>query len=219
MYSYSYSSARRSAPLRLAAAVLGAVALAVGGGALAATAAEEQGEGDVDVKVDIAPVEQPGVLAMSIAGTSVTLTESGSTALTRQFVGSLPRVTVADTRTPAEIPEGAYWYVLGTASDFVGSAGQPEITAGHLGWRPSLIDGGASGLVAVGDEVMTVLDEETLPGNDVGLVDEELLAMAADSEEIATEGRWTAEADLFLKTDVAVAPGGYSSVLTLSLFE
>lgn len=216
---HTYSSPRRSAPLRIAAAVLGAAVLAVGGGALTATAAEEQGEGDVDVTVDIAPVEQPGVLAMSIAGTTAALTESGSTALTRQFVGSLPRVTVTDTRTSAEIPDGAYWYVLGTASDFVGSAGQPGITAGHLGWRPSLVDGGASGLVAVGDEVMTELDEETLPGNDVGLIDEELLAMTADSAEVATEGRWTAEAELFLKTDAAVSPGEYTSVLTLSLFE
>jgi hypothetical protein len=55
--------------------------------------------------------------------------------------------------------------------------------------------------------------------NAVGLVDQEILALAADSGAIAQEGTWSANADLFLRTPVTVAPGSYSATLTLSLFE
>jgi hypothetical protein len=53
----------------------------------------------------------------------------------------------------------------------------------------------------------------------VGLVDQELLALAIDSEAVASEGQWTANADLFLRTASTVAPGSYRSTLTVSLFE
>ena len=53
----------------------------------------------------------------------------------------------------------------------------------------------------------------------MGLVDQELLALAIDSGAIASEGQWTANANLFLRTPATVAPGSYSSTLTLSLFE
>ncbi|SIO11376.1 hypothetical protein SAMN05443544_3790, partial [Agromyces cerinus subsp. cerinus] len=55
--------------------------------------------------------------------------------------------------------------------------------------------------------------------DNVGLVDQELLAMADDSAEIATEGSWTATADLFLRTPATVAAGDYTARMTLSLFE
>ncbi|WKK70394.1 hypothetical protein Q0F99_10925 [Rathayibacter oskolensis] len=106
--------------------------------------------------------------------------------------------------------------MLGSATDFTGADGQEPIGADHLGWTPELVDGGDSGLVAEGDQVDTVLDE----GPDaVGLVDQELLALAVDSAAIAEEGSWTVTAGLTLKTEADVAPGAYSSVLTLSLFE
>ena len=185
-------------------------------GVAGAAIADEYGDQDVDVNVAITELDEPGVLAMSVAGSSTTLTEDGSTATVRQFTGALPTVTVTDTRTAEEIPDGAFWYVLGSSSDFTGDAGQPAIGAGHLGWAPSLIDGGESGLVAAGDEVDTVLD--TGP-NAVGVVDQELLAMAFDSEAVASEGSWTATADLFLRTPATVAPGDYTATITLSLFE
>lgn len=206
---------RTSAALltRSGAALAGILLL---GGVATAASAAEYGENDVDVDVTIAELDEPGVLAMTVAGTSTTLTETGSTATVRQFTGRLPAVTVTDTRTAEEIPDGAGWYVLGSASDFTGDAGQAPIGADHLGWTPALVDGGDAGLVAEGDQVDTVLDE----GPDaVGLVDQELLALALDSEAIATEGSWTVEAGLTLKTEAGVAPGDYSSVLTLSLFE
>lgn len=198
----------------LAAAVAMTTAVAVPG----AAAADPGDSTDVAVTVEIAPIEEPGVLAMSIAANSVALAEEGSTLEERQFTGTLPTVTVTDTRTGDEIPEGAAWAVLGNASDFTGDAGQAAISAGHLGWKPNLIDGGETGLVAEGEEVVTVLDEPTQPGNNVGLVDQELLVSTFDSGEV-TEGSYTVNADLFLKTPADVAAGSYSSTLTLSLFE
>jgi hypothetical protein len=198
---------------RASAAALGGLLLTgVAGAALAA----EFGDDQVDVNVEIAELNEPGVLAMTVAGTSVALTESGSTGTVRQFTGTLPTVTVTDTRTAEQIPDGAGWYVLGTATDFAGTAGQPSISAGNLGWTPNLIDGGESGQVAEGEQVDTVLDS----GPDaVGLVDQELLALAIDSEAIAPEGQWTANAELFLRTAPTVEPGTYGSTLTISLFE
>lgn len=184
-----------------------------------AVAEEQHGEGDVDVTVQINQLDEPGVLAMTVANTSTTLTENGSTALERQFTGQLPTVTVTDTRVPGEIAEGAGWYVLGTASDFIGDAAQPAIGAGHLGWAPHLIDGGDSGLIAEGGVVDTVMDAGEPDAAPYGLVDQELLAMAFGSEAVLAEAQWTANADLFLRTPATVAPGSYTAKLTLSLFE
>ncbi|MFJ5955249.1 hypothetical protein ACIQC5_04745 [Paenarthrobacter sp. NPDC092416] len=197
------------------AAITTATALLLGVAGMA-MAEENHGDQDVDVNVGITELVDGGVLAMSVAGTATTLTEDGSTPTVRQFKGTLPTVTVTDTRTASEIPAGAGWYVLGTSTDFAGGAGQPAISASHLGWAPRVIDGGESGLVAEGDQVDTVMDSSPIA---VGLVDQELLALALDSGAIASEGQWTATADLFLRTPATVAPGGYTAKLTLSLFE
>ncbi|WBB90297.1 hypothetical protein [Verrucosispora sp. WMMC514] len=203
---------------RLVAAGAAGVLLA-GSAALPSPARAEPGDsGEVEVTVDIEEIQEPGVLAMSIAGDSVALTENGSTLLVRQFVGGLPTVTVTDTRTADELPEGAAWAVLGNATDFVGSAGQAPIGAEHLGWRPRLLDGGDTGLVSAGEEVVTVLDEPTQPGNNVGLVDQELLVSTFDSGTVAGDA-YSVDADLFLRTPADVAAGSYTSTVTLSLFE
>ncbi|WP_395242700.1 hypothetical protein ACGGZK_10990 [Agromyces sp. MMS24-K17] len=203
---------RREVVARCAMVAAGAVVLA--GVATAASAEEQYGGEDIDVSVEIAEIDEPGVLALSVAGGAVQLTESGTTPTVRQFTGTLPTVTVTDTRTAEEIPDDAFWYVLGSATDFQGSAGQSPIPASLLGWVPALIDGGESGLVSEGDPVAGGLD-----AGGRGLVDVELLAMAASSEAIAGEGQWTATADLKLRTPASVEPGSYTSTLTLSLFE
>ena len=206
---------------RCTAVTIGTVLLV--GVAGVAMAEEGDGDQDVAVNVEIAEITQPGVLAMSVAGTTTTLTEDGSDATVRQFTGALPVVTVTDTRDAEDIPEGAAWAVMGSSSDFIGSNGQAPISAGHLGWRPALIEGSESGQVSEGDEVVTVIDDPTtepgVPGNNVGLVDQELLASAWESGAIIGEGRWTATANLFLRTPVTVAAGDYTANLTLSLFE
>ncbi|MEU8298876.1 hypothetical protein AB0C04_16530 [Micromonospora sp. NPDC048909] len=203
---------------RLLAAGAAGAALA-GTMALQAPAlADPDDSADVRVTVDIEEIREPGVLAMSIAGDSVALSEDGSTLLVRQFVGTLPTVTVTDTRTEEEVPAGAAWAVLGSATDFTGSAGQAPISAGHLGWAPRLLDGGDTGLVTEGEEVVTVLDEPTQPGNNVGLVDQELLVSTFDSGAVADDS-YSVNADLYLRTPAEVAAGEYTSTLTLSLFE
>lgn len=204
---------KREIALRSAAVALGAALMASVAGAAVADEIESD---DVAVNVTIPRLDTPGFLAMSVAANSTTLTEGTPTADYREFTGILPTVTITDTRAAEEIPDDAGWYVLGSATDFTGAAEDPTISAGHLGWAPALLDGGESGLVSEGEQVDTVLDE----GDDaVGLVDQELLALAINSEEIATEGSWAANANLFLRTPLTVKPGQYSSTVTLSLFE
>ncbi|MEV4139005.1 hypothetical protein AB0J72_43420 [Dactylosporangium sp. NPDC049742] len=196
-----------------------AAAVLAGTAAFPGVAAADPGDSsDIQVSVDIPVIHQPGVLALTVAGNAVTLSENGSTALVRQFTGTLPTVTVTDTRTAQEIPAGAAWAVLGTSSDFAGTAGQPVISAGHLGWRPRLIDGGGTGQVAEGEEVVTVLDDPTQPGNNVGLTDQELLVSTYDSAAV-TGGSYDVNADLFLRTPAGVAAGSYHATVTISLFE
>jgi hypothetical protein len=194
------------------------MAVLVGAVATPARAEEPDSSEDLRVTVDIGEIQQPGVLALTVAGDAVVLREDGSTLLVRQFTGSLPTVTVTDTRTAQQIPAGAAWAVLGSSTDFTGTAGQAPIGAGHLGWRPTLVDGGDSGQVAEGEEVVTVLDPPTQPGNNVGLVDQELLVSTYDSGSVRGDA-YTVTADLFLRTPADVAAGSYGATLTLSLFE
>lgn len=185
----------------------------------AAAHAEDGDSAGVQVTVDIAEIREPGVLALSVAGNAVALTENGSTLLVRQFTGTLPTVTVTDTRTAEEVPAGASWAVLGSSTNFTGSAGQAPITADHLGWKPHLVDGGESGgLVVEGEEVVTVLDDPTQPGNNVGLTDQELLVSTFDSAAVAGDS-YAVDADLYLRTPADVTAGQYTATLTLSLFE
>ncbi|WP_335987653.1 hypothetical protein [Glycomyces sp. MUSA5-2] len=194
------------------AAVGGAMLAGVAG---AAFAQDQVGSGsDVDVNVAIEDLDE-GVLAMSVDGTTATLVEDGSTGTVRQFTGDLPTVTVTDTRSADEIPDGAFWWVEGTASSFTGDAGQDPIGAENLGWSPTLADDG-SGAVAVGPDVAPALDTEADPNN-VGLQGRELLAMALTSDEAI--GTWQAGAELTLQVPADTEPGDYTSTITLSLFE
>ncbi|MEX0153105.1 hypothetical protein [Microbacterium sp. LMI1-1-1.1] len=207
---------------RIAVAAAGGLVLA---GTAGAAFAAEVGSDDVTVSVDIEAVEGDGALTLTVAGDSTSLTENAEAGepTLRQFDGELPTVTVTDTRDAAAINPDAYWYVVGVASDFVGP-GQALIGADRLGWTPRLIDEGDTGLVNEGQPVATSQDDGTdpaAPGNNVGLVDQELLYGLAPSAEIRGSGEssWTADASLTLKADRDVAPGEYSSILTLSLFE
>lgn len=195
---------------RAAVGVVGGILLI---GAAGAAIADEVSDGEVDVNVEIDALQPVGALTMTVAQDATSLAEVASTdADVREFTGALPTVTVTDDRDA--VPSGVFWYVTGQASDFTSTAGD-TITAGHLGWAPRLITDG-NGEVAAGDEVGTVLDQA--PDN-VGLVGEELLALAITSDEAAVQGSWQADAGLTLKTPKDVKPGRYSSTLTLTLWE
>lgn len=201
---------------RLAVAAVGGLVLA--GTAGAAFAVDSYGDEDVEVNVSIEPAAGSGSLSMSVAGTSSSLAEvaSGDPEV-RRFDGALPEVTVTDTREAADIGADRWWYVVGQATDFAGDSGQPAIGAGNLGWAPQVLDDG-DGMIIEGDQVDTVVDEGS---NAVGLVGQELLYAAFDSATLADAeaSSWSATASLFLKTAADVAPGAYSSTVTLSLFE
>ena len=187
----------------------GAILLMSGAGM--AVAAEVSDE-NVDITVEIPALEPVGALTMSVAANATTLNEvdSGDEEI-RQFDGTLPTVTVSDDRE--EVPADVFWYVVGQSSAFTAD-GLPDIGADQLGWAPNLMTD--DGVVSEGEEVLTSLDD----GPDaVGLVGEELLAMAFDSIEAHPTGSWDADAALFLKTPADVAPGSYSATLTLTLWE
>ena len=204
---------KKGTAARCAAGILGGLLLVGVGSAAFAEFPDAEDTDGVDVKVDIAPTAN-GALSLTVANTETTLTESGTTASFRQFTGALPNVTVTDTRT--DVPAGVAWYVVGQAGDFVGTAGQPNITPDHLGCAPAVVTAN-DGEVAPGDVVDTSLDSGQ---NAVGLAGQELLYLALDSADAkAVSGQWTANANLVLKTPVTVAPGSYTSLLTLSLFE
>lgn len=186
---------------------------AVCGGVAMAAAEDGPGGDEIDVSVDVSPDAQPGVLAMTVSGTTAQLVEEDSTPLERRFVGELPQITVTDTRDPADIPPDVVWYVLGTASDFTGDEDQAPIPAHRLGWIPRIVGDDAGGLVFAGEEV---------PGGSTGpgLVDSELLASTVGSAESTAQGdSWSATAELVLTTDADIASGQYRSTITLSLFE
>jgi hypothetical protein len=205
---------------RVAVATVGGALLA--GVAGAAFADDSPQSGDVDVNVNIQELTGPGALAMTVDANATTLTEGQSDDATqRQFFGALPAVTVTDTRTT--IPQGAAWAVLGQASEFVSTdgGGQSAISAGYLGWTPSVVDPGQTYEVLAGDQVDTILDEGPNNVGLEGIAGPELLAMTLNDSTTAQSvaSSWTANADLFLKVPLNTEAGSYKSVLTLSLFE
>lgn len=203
----------RRTTARTAAAALG-LALA-GVGALTSTAAADDDTG-IDVSVTIEDLTPPGVLAMSVAANDgVTLTEDGSDASARQFVGTLPTVTVSDSRTSDEIPAGAFWAVVGQASAFTGNGVEP-LGPEYLGWAPRLLTPSSEGSVAAGDPVSSVIEDGSGSAA-VGLEGQELLVStwASGSE----PGPWDVTADLALRVPTDTPAGDYTSVITLSLFE
>ncbi|MDR1294714.1 MAG: hypothetical protein LBK59_07130 [Bifidobacteriaceae bacterium] len=184
----------------------------------AAAQADETQYGEEGVEVTVGIKQLPGLLTLTVASNATALTEGTSVdPLLREFTGVLPTVRVTDTRDPADIADDAMWYVLGSATDFAGDFGQPNIPVDNFGWEPALTgpnDG--NGVVTEGGPVGTALDSTAGPG----LVDQELLYTTTDpSETIVAEEYWMATADLVLKTDITVDPGVYTSTLTLSLFE
>ena len=204
---------RTTTTLRIGA--LAAGLLIAGGVATAAAADEQHGTDDVQINV-VVPESEGGLLAMTVAAPSVTLEENGSDELVRQFTGTLPTVTVTDTRDADEIADGAAWYVLGSATDFTTEDGTKSIGAEYLGWVPELLTESDSGLVQEGDPTASKIDGVE---DEEGLVDTELLASTFDSSAVATEGSWSANAELRLRAPATIEAGEYSSTLTLSLFE
>ncbi|KQR26333.1 hypothetical protein ASF76_03525 [Microbacterium sp. Leaf151] len=174
-------------------------------------------DGQIGVDVAITPQEGPGALTMTVAPGRATLAEQGSTGGARQFVGTMPQVTVTDTRSGDQIADGAAWAVLGSAGDFTNADGD-TIEAKYLGWSPRLV-AGDDDAISVGGDVDGVLQGEIGSDQSRGLTDQELLYLS-DAEALPDGGATsTATADLTLRVPATVAYGQYTSTITLSLFE
>jgi hypothetical protein len=194
-----------------------------------ASAETNFGEEEVAVKVAISPQQVPGALTLTVDDDTVTLGEDldPDEAGVREFDGTLPLVTVQDTRTT--IPAGAFWTVFGWAGDFTKDDDNTvTIPASQLGWDPKLVDAGDTSDpydVYQGPYVGTSLDANPDKGLAWDSSDPdyagELLAMVDDSGALvgAGETAWTARAELFLRTPTTVTAGSYTATLTLALFE
>ncbi|MFT4306046.1 MAG: hypothetical protein QM604_04050 [Microbacterium sp.] len=207
---------KRSTILRSGAVAFGALVLASAGSATA-FAADEQDSGDVDVTVTVPTSTTSGTLSLSVAADSTDLSQVDSdTDGYLEFTGTLPTVTVTDTRAADDIDSDAYWYVLGSATDFTGTDSSNTFSSSYLGWSPALVDDESDGVVSVGGDVDGAADGGT------GLSDQELLYLAytsADGVESDAAGVYEATADLDLKVPDTTTGDTYTSVITLSLFE
>ncbi|MBD8205841.1 MULTISPECIES: hypothetical protein [unclassified Microbacterium] len=202
---------------RLGVAVLAATLMTTGGAAVAAVAADPIDDSQIGIDVEVTPQEGPGSLMLTVAPGRATLTEQGSTGEARQFTGTLPQVTVTDTRSADDVAEGAQWSVLGSASDFTNADGA-VIEAKYLGWSPRLVAGDEN-TISVGGDVDGALPSQPDSDPGRGLKDQELLYLS-DAASLPEGGATsTATADLTLRVPATVAAGQYSSTITLSLFE
>jgi hypothetical protein len=187
-------------------------------GAASASAAPFQQDEDVIVTAEVPDLEG---LFLTVEEGGAALTETGTNpAVVREFTGTLPKVTVTDTRDPDDIPPGAYWYVVGQATDFAGDGAQSPIPKSQFGWTPGMFPGSDDGLGTVMEGPAVGTSKDSTP--DDGMDGSELLYWvpggSSDLRDL-DESVWSATADLVLKTDPGVATGTYTSTITLSLFE
>lgn len=176
------------------------------------------GSGAVDLTLSVVEV---GELTMSVdTATPVALLEQDSTDDNRTFTGTLPTVTVSDTR--GTIAEDVGWSVVGQASDFT-HADDDTVTISneYLGWSPALVDPTEQPdleHVVAGDDVLSAAEDDEAPGLTSGV---DLLIGAytsGEAQELSEEWKANAELKLVAPADEIVV-GNYTATLTLSLFE
>jgi inosine-uridine nucleoside N-ribohydrolase len=159
------------------------------------------GTGSIDVwiEVDGIPPDE-GELTLTVpVDASVELEEGAQFQGARRFAGTMPQVSVSDTR-----PVAVGWEVVGKAASFTGPS---QLPASALAWDPFLVRG-RSGLAA-GAATAAAAD------GGLGLSEPSLLASGADP---GRKGTADLGADLELATPVNIQPGTYSTTLTLSLY-
>ncbi|MDN3494842.1 alpha/beta hydrolase-fold protein [Planococcus sp. APC 4015] len=154
----------------------------------------------------VIPEVENGSLALTVAdyGDGVALSAPENAGDRLRLTGTLPEVSVTDSRTSQQAGLGG-WTVTGQA-DALTSAGQ-TLPAEHLGWTPQVLTP-RPGLTA-GDPVATILsggDGLALPG-ELG---------SADAEGRYGTARFAAA--LLLEVPVDTQPGTYTGKVTVSLF-
>ncbi|WP_265521571.1 alkaline phosphatase [Oerskovia flava] len=147
-----------------------------------------------------------GSLTMSVAdfGDGVELTGGANVGDRLRFTGSLPTVSVSDSRSNAQAGQGG-WAVSGQAGDL--TAGPRVLHADRLGWTPGVLT--AKPGVSAGEKVATSL------GGGSGLAAPAALATATSDGRLGTTDL---TADLALEVPVDTQAGEYEGALTVSLF-
>lgn len=175
------------------------------------------GSGAVDLTLT---VEETGELTMTVdTATPVALVEGPSDGENRTFNGTLPTVTVSDTRS--DVPDqGEGWSVVAQSTDFTHvDDNTAVISNAHLGWRPALVEPAEQP-----DEEYVIAGEEVLPEIEGGpglTTGVDLLISGWPSEnaqQISQEWKADAELELIAPAD-ELQSGDYTATLTLSLFE
>lgn len=171
------------------------------------TIGHSAGEDGIPIVADIPELGGPeGALTLSVAnyGDGVVLTGPTNVGDRLRFDGTLPQVTVTDTRNATQAGDSG-WTVSGRATDF--TSGTAELDAAHLGWTPwadSLRDG-----VILGGTVNGILR------GGPGLAAAATLATAPNEARL---GIAAVRADLLLEAPVDTPEGTYESRLKVSLF-
>jgi hypothetical protein len=161
--------------------------------------------GGIGVEATV-PEDAQGVLALTIAdyGDHVTLDKASNGGDRLRFTGTLPKVTVSDSRNAAQAAGGG-WAVSGQASAFASRAA--KLSAEHFGWTPQVLSA-RTGLTA-GGAVATSLD------GGPGLAQPATLATATSAGRL---GSADLGAGLVLDAPVDTPAGTYRGTLTVSLF-
>ena len=139
---------------------------------------------------------RPGTLALSVTEGAATLTDARNAGDRLRLTGTLPQVSVTDSRTDA-----AGWNLTGTAT--ARTDDDATITADHLGWAPYLLTGDAKPGAAI----------KTLLAGGPGLATPATLGTSTGGT-----GTDTLAADLQLHTPIDTEAGTYTGAITVSLF-
>jgi hypothetical protein len=150
--------------------------------------------------------DTPGALTLTVAdfGGAVELSDEQKTGDRIHYRGTLPDVTITDSRNAAQAAGGG-WAVTGHSSAF--RNGSTELGAGHLAWTPKLIEPKTG--VNPGAPVASILS------GGPGLAAPASLASADNTGRL---GQAKATADLLLEFPVNARTGEYTATLSVSLF-
>lgn len=147
-----------------------------------------------------------GALVLSIADNDgVALTGGHNVGDARRFLGTLPTISVTDSRSDAEAGANGGWSVSGQSSDLVAEG--RTIRAGHLGWTPALVEPRQG--IEAGSRIPSILRDGP------GLAQPQTLGSASSEGRVGTTGL---TAELRLEVPVTTQGGEYGGELTVSLF-
>ena len=168
---------------------------------------EEPAEGDIPVEAEVEGLpdeggdpEEPGSLVLSVSDGTATLGNQRNAGDRLRMTGTMPAVTVTDTRHEAN-----GWAVAGQSSDL--TAGDGTVSADHLGWVPN-----------VADESQNPIPGSAIAGTMAGGEGLSLPQTLGEANTDNRVGSTELAADLNLEVPVDTEAGTYDGALSVSLF-